>query len=93
MLVTFDVMYQIECFGYGFKAEHYRILGIQLTLKKIKLLELYKQIEFRYKIYNIYCTLLITTLYLLLKHFTSYTKGKTEQTKPKDIKIKRIYEY
>ena len=62
-------MDQIECLGYGFKAEHSRILGMQLTLKKIKLLEFYKQIECIYKIVEH-----LVYLYLL-RHFTSYIKG------------------
>ena len=60
-------MHQIECFGYGFKAEHFRILVMQLTLKKIKLLEFYKQIEFIYKIVQHLFVLLLITLYELHK--------------------------
>ena len=55
-------MHQIECFGYGFKAEHSRILAMQLTLKKIELLEFDMQIEFIYKIAQYLFMLLLITL-------------------------------
>ena len=61
-------MHQIECFGCGFKAEYSRILVMQLTLKKIKLLEFYMQIEFIYEIdKHLFILLLIMTLYELHK--------------------------
>ena len=48
-VVTFDVIIEIEHFGYGIQAEIFRIPKTSKTCKKIKMEQLYKQIEFVYK--------------------------------------------
>ena len=81
-IVSFDVMAQIECFGYQIKGGYIRIHVIGLMLKKIKFMQCYKRIE---SIYLIIKTQILYCIILLLRHPLLYCIAAVTYKKGKEI--------
>ena len=52
LVVTLDVIDQIECFQYQIKGENVMIQMVQLMFKMIKMMQFYIQIEWTYAIFK-----------------------------------------